>query len=95
MPSPATYAKILRRPVVRVDQERAVVPADGLYWAVIGEFTTPAPGRTPAFIAHDIRQLMVDGSETVDMIDNLAPAYVQHLEALASDELARSRRYAA
>ncbi|WP_434033683.1 hypothetical protein [Cupriavidus sp. a3] len=95
MSSPATYAKICRRPVVRADQERAVVTADGLYWAVIGEFTTPTPGRTPAFVAHDIRQLMVDGSETIDMIDNLAPAYVRHLEALAADDLALSRRYAA
>lgn len=95
MPSPATYARIFRRPVVRADQAREVVLADGLFWAVVGEFTTPAPGHAPAFIAADIRQLMVDGSETVDMLDKLAPDYVRLLEERAAESLLAGRRYAA
>ena len=95
MPSPAANAKVFRRQPARADQQRAVVHTAGLFWSVTGEFTSPAPGRTPAFLASDIRLVNDDGSETDDMLDLLADAFVSQIEEQAAESLREDRRAAA
>lgn len=94
MPSPATYARIFRAPA-RADETRTVVQCAGLFWSITGEFTTPALGRTPAFTATDVRLVNDDGSESADMLDMLASAFVAQLQAQAVESLTEGRRYAA
>lgn len=91
----ATYARVFRQPPKRADQQHAVVTIAGLFWSVTGEFTTPAPGRTPAFIASDIRLVNDDGSETADMLDLLADAFVALIEEQAVESLMEAPRAAA
>ncbi|MEZ7780495.1 hypothetical protein O4A46_01650 [Cupriavidus gilardii] len=91
MPALATYTKIVRRPQLRVDEASTVVHAAGLFWSVTGEFTTPAIGRTPAFLPTDVRLVNDDGSETEDMLDNLHPTFVAHLSELAVESLQDDR----
>ncbi|WP_373379873.1 hypothetical protein [Cupriavidus nantongensis] len=95
MPTPATYATVFRRPPPRKDQQRAVVHTAGLFWSITGEFTTPTPGRASAFIASDIRLVNDDGSETADMLDLLADAFVSQIEEQAAESLMEDRRAAA
>ncbi|MGE8369345.1 hypothetical protein [Cupriavidus sp.] len=66
--------------------------AAGLFWSVTGEFTTPAPGRSPAFIACDIRLVNDDGSESASMQDLFAKAFIEQIEELAAESLAEDRR---
>ena len=73
-----------RKQAVRADQRTAVVLAEGLFWSVVGEFTTPELGLTPAFIASDIALVFEDGHVSSSMVDNLAAAFIAHLELLAS-----------
>ncbi|NSX14031.1 hypothetical protein HTY52_08095 [Cupriavidus taiwanensis] len=95
MPSLATYAKVIRRQPPQADQQRAVVLTAGLFWSVTGEFSTPAPGCSPAFIASDIRLVNDDGSETADMLDLLADAFVSQIEEQAAESVMEDRRAAA
>lgn len=81
------YARIFRRQPVRKDQRAAVVLAEGLFWSVVGEFTTPGYGHTPAFQASDIAIVFEDGSVTSSLIDSLATDFVAHLEQLAAISL--------
>ena len=80
---PASIARPTRaaRPRLRRDQSQTIVHASGLYWSVTGE-------AEPNFIATDIRLVSDDGSESAEnLIDQLAPSFVEHLEELVADEL--------
>ncbi|MGE8453993.1 MAG: hypothetical protein ACN6OP_25960, partial [Pseudomonadales bacterium] len=68
MPSPDVLPRSSRQLAFRADAVRNIVILAGLYWSVGGNFTTPAPGRTPAFIATDIRLVNDDGSESTPML---------------------------
>lgn len=81
------YARIHRKQAVRADQRTAVVLAEGLFWSVVGEFSTPGYGHTPAFQASDIAIVFEDGSVTSSLIDSLAADFVSHLEELAAYSL--------
>lgn len=89
----AYYAK-LRQPRPRADQQRALVTAAGLFWLITGDLTTPAIGRTPAFIATDVRLVFEDSSVSDAMLDNLDPAFIAKLELEAADDIATARRAA-
>lgn len=95
MPSHAANAKVFRRQPARADQQRAVVHTAGLFWSVTGEFTTPALGSMPAFISSDIRLVNDDGSESDDMLDLLADAFVSQIEERAAESLMEDQRAAA
>ncbi|KJK17746.1 hypothetical protein UB46_34630 [Burkholderiaceae bacterium 16] len=95
MPSPNPIPRSSRRPPLRADEACTVVMTAGLLWAVTGEFTTPAPGRTPAFIACDIRLVNDDGSESAPMQDLFAKAFIEQIEELAAESLAEDPRVAA
>ncbi|MCY1312719.1 hypothetical protein D9M69_361910 [compost metagenome] len=75
--------------------EHALVLAAGLHWSVIGEFTSPPSGSTPAFIASDVRLVNDDGSETADMLHHLAPVFVAQLEQQVIESLLEERTGAA
>ncbi|GAA7771991.1 hypothetical protein HpMS107_60500 [Helicobacter pylori] len=79
--------RTFRKQAVRADQRTAVVLSEGLFWSVVGEFTTPAPGLTPAFIASDIALVFEDGNVSSSLIDSLAAEFIAHLELLASYSL--------
>lgn len=81
------YARIFRKQSVRADQRTAVVMAEGLFWSVVGEFTTPGYGHTPAFQAADIAIVFEDGSVSSSMVDNLSADFIAHLELLATYSL--------
>lgn len=81
------YARIFRKQPRRTDQRGAVVMAEGLFWSVIGEFTTPGYGHTPAFIASDIALVYEDGAVSSSMVDNLSATFVAHLELLVSQAI--------
>ncbi|QEZ47213.1 hypothetical protein [Cupriavidus oxalaticus] len=89
MRSSATRHSLSRRPAARASHVRTTIWMDGRYLAVTGRISS-IRGRAPAFIAESIHQLMVDGSETVDMIDNLSPALVARIERMAADSLWRA-----
>ncbi|WP_454056064.1 hypothetical protein [Cupriavidus sp. Marseille-Q8015] len=89
----AYYAKMFQRREL-ADEKRALVEAAGLFWSVTGELTTPAIGRTPAFIASDIRLVHDDGSVSDAMLDHLHADFVAHLEQQAAEDIAESRRAA-
>ncbi|AJG19037.1 hypothetical protein [Cupriavidus basilensis] len=91
MPSLSTYARVFRKPRLRADEAQAVVTAAGLFWSVTGELTTPALGQTPKFVASDVRLISDDGSETTEMLDNLHPDFVAHLEEQAAESIAEER----
>ncbi|MGT2505709.1 hypothetical protein [Cupriavidus basilensis] len=91
MPSTSTYVQISRQPRPRADEAQAVVTAAGLFWSVTGEFTTPALGQTPKFVASDVRLVNADGSETTEMLDNLHPDFVAHLEEQAAESMVEER----
>ncbi|GLC92347.1 hypothetical protein Tamer19_17550 [Cupriavidus sp. TA19] len=80
---------LVHRPAPREGFKRTTLWVEGRYWAVTGHVAV-APDHPPAFIATDVRQLMVDGSETVDMLHNLAPALVVRIERMAADSLWRA-----
>lgn len=86
-----TSTQVSRRPRLRADEAQAVVTAAGLFWSVTGEITTPGLGHAPKFVASDVRLINADGSETTEMLDNLHPAFVAHLEEQAAESMAEER----
>ncbi|GAB7543444.1 hypothetical protein [Cupriavidus sp. 8B] len=91
MPSLSTYARVFRQPRLPTDQVQAVVTAAGLFWSVTGEFTTPGLGQAPRFQATDVRLVNADGSETTEMLDDLHPDFIAHLEEQAVESLEEDR----
>lgn len=87
----STYARVFRQPRLRTDEAQAVITAAGLFWSVTGELTTPALGHAPKFVASDVRLINPDGSETTEMLDNLHPDFVSHLEEQAAESMAEER----
>lgn len=81
----ATAPAAPRRP--RADERSAVVVTANEWWSVLGEFTTPAPGRYPAFIAGSIRLIHEDGRESDELIDLMSAASIKQFEELAIEYL--------
>ncbi|AOY93806.1 hypothetical protein BKK79_19875 [Cupriavidus sp. USMAA2-4] len=78
-----------RRP--RADEQSAVVLTAGEWWSVIGEFTMPAPGQAPAFVAASIRMINADGSQGPELVDFFSAMSVAEFERLAVEFLAEGR----
>ncbi|WP_367394546.1 hypothetical protein [Cupriavidus sp. Agwp_2] len=85
---PVSRIPLVHRPAPREGSTRTAIWMEGRYWAVTGHVWVD-PDHPPTFVATDVRQLMVDGSETVDMLGNLAPALVAHIERTAAASLWR------
>jgi len=89
----AHYARVFL-PRERTDERRVLVMSGGVYWLLTGDYTTPGLGRTPAFIATDIRLVLADSGVSDEMLANLDATFIQHLEQQAVANIAAMRRAA-
>lgn len=89
----AHYARVFL-PRERTDERRVLVMSGGVYWLLTGEYTTPGLGRTPAFIATDIRLLLDKNGVSEGMLENLDASFIEHLEQHAVANIAAMRRAA-
>ena len=89
---PCTSVRIFQTAKLQPGQARVTLWVDGLLWAVIGQVSRPqSPDLPAAFILADVRQMMVDGSETVDMLDKLSESFKRRLEYHAADQITHGR----